>query len=84
MADSPKPPDKPADKPVAVVPTSLVTVPQHVPIVPAERPETPPGGKFGVAEFVPGPDGKRTEKIKYVNAHGKPFSDDPNENMKDK
>lgn len=84
MADAPKPePVHPAVAAQATAPTSIVTVAPRVPFNPPALPETPPGGKFGIRDFEI-VNGKRVEKIRYVNAHGLPFSDDPNENMKDK
>lgn len=86
-----KPPEKgelspsPTATPPAAVPpgATLVAVTAGVPHVPPPAPETPPGGKFGVraTEFR---DGRYTETVRYVNAHGLPFSDDPDENLKEK
>ncbi len=71
--------------PVAAVdaPSSILTIKSPGPFTPPVAPETPPGGKFAVktTEYE---NGRPVEKVRYVNAHGRPFSDDPAENMKDK
>lgn len=67
----------PVPTPVVATPTILqVTTLPPAPHVPPEPNSTPPGGKFGLRQ----PDGS----IRYVNAHGRPYSDDPNVNMRDK
>lgn len=85
MADDKKPLDAP---PVAAAPpapptNTVVYVAQPPPHVPPVPNDTPPGGKFGIreVEFV---DGKRVETIKYVNAHNLPYTDDADDNLKEK
>ena len=69
--------------PAAAVPTSLVTVASYTPPKPAAPAETPPGGKFGIAgtDYV---DGEMVRTIRYVNAHGAPFTDDPAANLRNR
>lgn len=74
----------PGVAPVNAPQTSVVYVASPPPHVQPKPNDTPPGGKFGIRDVEYKDDGKKEEKIRWVNAHGCEFTDDEQANQDDK